>query len=61
MLFEVSGDGHAWQPLGDERITPVDDSARLALTAGGRRGAAALFTVVTLAETPAPLEPPRRR
>jgi beta-xylosidase len=52
VLFEVSADGSTWQPLGAERLTPIEESARVALTVGGRRGAVARFARVGLAEEP---------
>ena len=50
--FEFSGDGQPWQPLAEERVTPVEESARVALTAGGRRGAVARFVRVSLSAQP---------
>ena len=50
--FEVSGDGSAWETVGEERLTPVAESARLALTAGGRRGAVGRFVRASLEEQP---------
>ena len=61
VLFEVSSDGRAWQPLGEERITPVEESGRMALTAGGRRLAVARFAGASLDEQPALVESSRRR
>ncbi len=61
VLFEVGPDGHAWRPLGHERVTPVEESARMALTAGGLRGAVARFAGASLTETPAPGESLRPR
>ena len=52
VLFETSADGSTWQPLGEERVTPVDESARVALTAGGRRLSVARFAGASLAEQP---------
>jgi beta-xylosidase len=50
--FEFSGDGVSWQPLGDERITPVEESARIVLTVGGARRAAGRFPSASLSEEP---------
>lgn len=58
--FEVSHDGLSWQPLGDELLTPVEESARLALTVGGRRRAIARFAAVGLTERPSPEAEPER-
>ena len=52
LSFETSGDGLGWQPLGGEMVTPVEESARLALTAGGRRAAVARFASVSLERLP---------
>lgn len=55
--FAASGDGVTWQALGGEMVTPVEESARIALTAGGRRQAVARFAHVSLRGEP---EPERR-
>ena len=49
--FEYSVDGATWLPVGGERKTPLEESARLVLTVGGQRRAAARFTHATLTET----------
>ena len=52
--FGVSRNGRTWRNLGRELRNPVEENARLALTAGGRRGAVALFTRARLREGSAP-------
>ena len=54
LRFRVSRDGRRWRNLGQELRNPVEENARLALTAGGRRGAVALFTGARLRESSAP-------
>lgn len=54
LRVQVSRDGHAWRRVGHELRTPIEESARLALTAGGRRRAVARFTQASLAEGSAP-------
>jgi xylan 1,4-beta-xylosidase len=46
----VSPDGTRWKPLGGALRSPVEETARIALTAGGQRGAGARFTRATLVE-----------
>lgn len=48
--FWVSRNGRTWRNVGPELRNPVEENARLALTAGGRRAAVALFTKATLKE-----------
>jgi beta-xylosidase len=52
--FQISRDGRAWRPLGRRARTPLDETARLALTVGGRRGAGGRFTRAGLTETSVP-------
>lgn len=48
--FAISTNGSSWFPLGGARRGPVEETARIALTVGGQRGASAHFTRATLAE-----------
>jgi beta-xylosidase len=48
--FLVSADGVKWTPAGPAWRSPVDETARVALTVGGRRAATARFTRATLTE-----------
>ena len=52
--FQVSRDGRTWRPLGRRARTPLDETARLTLTVGGRAGAGARFTRAGLTETSVP-------
>jgi len=52
--FQFSSDGKRWSRLSEELRSPIDESARLALTAGGRRRAVARFARAGLREDPAP-------
>ena len=52
--FRVSRDGRSWRDLGPGLRNPVEENARLALTAGGRGGAVAVFTRASLREGSAP-------
>ena len=54
LRFRVSRDGRAWRIVGPELRNPVEENARLALTAGGRPGAVARFTRASLREGSAP-------
>ena len=54
MRFEFSGDGSNWNPVGRERRTPIEESARLALTVGGARGAVGAFRRASLSDDVAP-------
>jgi xylan 1,4-beta-xylosidase len=55
--FAVSGDGRSWtevgEPLKGEYLPPWDRAVRVALTAGGARGAAATFESFRIAPTKA--------
>lgn len=44
------GDGIRWQQLGGAVRSPIGETARIALTVGGQRGASARFTRATLVE-----------
>ena len=58
MRFAFSSDGQTWTPLGGDVKTPVEESARLALTAGGARRAVVRFTEAALSdESPQPQYP----
>ncbi|MGI8945881.1 MAG: glycoside hydrolase family 43 protein [Thermoleophilaceae bacterium] len=57
MRFEVSADGSAWRLLGPAVRTPVEESGRLTLTAGGSRRAVARFVRADLMEGTAPAVP----
>ncbi|MDQ3871506.1 MAG: family 43 glycosylhydrolase, partial [Chloroflexota bacterium] len=46
--FQVSRDGRAWRRLGPALRTPIEETARLALTVGARRRAVARFTRASL-------------
>ena len=48
--FFASSDGVKWLPAGPAWRSPVDETARVALTVGGQRGASARFTRATLVE-----------
>jgi xylan 1,4-beta-xylosidase len=48
--FLASADGSKWLPVGPAWRSPVDETARIALTAGGRRGASIRFLRASLAE-----------
>jgi len=48
--FEVSPDGIAWRRVGRTMRTPVTETARLALTAGGERRASVRFVSADLVE-----------
>ena len=48
--FAISTNGSSWVSLGRARRGPVEETARIALTVGGQRGASAHFTRATLAE-----------
>ena len=48
--FAFASGGGAWTAAGGDRKTPVEESARLALTAGGARRARVRFTAATLTE-----------
>ncbi|NLT06931.1 MAG: family 43 glycosylhydrolase [Solirubrobacterales bacterium] len=48
--FAASPDGIAWTDLGPPRKTPMAETARIALTAGGQRAATVRFARATLAE-----------
>jgi beta-xylosidase len=48
--FEASPDGTAWTAVGPEVRGPLRETARLALTVGGRPGAVAHFASATLTE-----------
>ncbi len=48
--FQISRDGRSWRPLGREVRTPVEETARLALTVGGRLRGAGRFARVGLTE-----------
>jgi xylan 1,4-beta-xylosidase len=48
--FAISTNGSSWVPIGRARRGPVEETARIALTAGGQRRAAATFTRATLVE-----------
>ncbi|MGI8945880.1 MAG: family 43 glycosylhydrolase [Thermoleophilaceae bacterium] len=50
MRFQVSSDGRRWRGLGRGFRTPVKESARLALTVGGRPRATGRFVRAALAE-----------
>ena len=52
--FHFSGDGRTWRPLGRQARTPIEETARLALTVGGRVRAGGRFTRARLSETPLP-------
>ena len=62
--FEYSADGATWFPIGGAWKTPVEESARLVLTVGGRKRAGARFTRAMLTDTGLPpdyvLPAPRR-
>ena len=58
MRFAFAPVGGAWTAVGGDRKTPVEESARLALTAGGAIRARGRFTAVALTEeAPAPRRP----
>jgi xylan 1,4-beta-xylosidase len=46
----VSSDGRSWRPIGPALRSPVEETARIALTVGGQRAASARFTRATLSE-----------
>lgn len=48
--FAFSSDGRAWRTIATVRKGPVEETARIALTAGGQRGASVRFTRAALAE-----------
>ncbi len=48
--LSFSNDGIAWKAVHTFRRGPVEETARIALTVGGQRGASARFTRATLAE-----------
>jgi hypothetical protein len=50
----MSRNGRTWRALGRELRNPVEENARLALTAGGRRAAVAGFSRARLREGSAP-------
>jgi xylan 1,4-beta-xylosidase len=50
MSFAFGSDGNSWTPLGGQVLTPVEEAARFALTAGGARRAVAQFTRAQLTE-----------
>jgi xylan 1,4-beta-xylosidase len=52
--FRFSTNGRRWRALGRRARTPIDETARLALTVGGRRGAAARITRARLTENGLP-------
>lgn len=52
--FQVSRDGRKWRPLGRQARTPVEETARLALTVGGRPRAGGRFIRASLTETSLP-------
>jgi xylan 1,4-beta-xylosidase len=50
VAFSFSDDGVVWRAAPGIRRSPVDETARIALTVGGQRGASARFTRATLVE-----------
>lgn len=48
--FAIGTDGSSWTPIGRARRGPVEETARIALTVGGTRGASAHFTRAGLVE-----------
>ena len=48
--FAISTNGSSWVPIGRARRGPVEETARIALTVGGVRGASARFSRATLVE-----------
>ncbi len=48
--FELSADGLVWQRVGPSMRGPIEESARVALTAGGVTGARARFVSATVTE-----------
>jgi xylan 1,4-beta-xylosidase len=50
MSFAFSTDGAAWTPIAGEVKTPVEETARFALTVGGKKRAVAQFTKAALSE-----------
>ena len=54
LRFRVSRDGRGWRNVGPELRTPIEENARLALTAGGRLRAVARFERARLTEDSAP-------
>ena len=52
--LHFSRDGRSWRPLGREARTPLGETARLALTVGGRTRAGGRFTRARLTETALP-------